>query len=64
MVKRTHTVLRRMSETRAPEPAPGMPQERLAFVWPLTRELCSLSKHYDAEQRLQRHVTRLIRRKS
>ena len=36
---------------------------RIGLVWPLTKELCSLSKRYDAEQRLQRHITRLSRRK-
>ena len=36
---------------------------RISLVWPLTKELCSLSKRYDAEQPLQRHITRLIGRK-
>jgi hypothetical protein len=40
---------------------PGTMSERLAMVWPLTCEAVSLSKKYDAEQRLQRHITRLIR---
>jgi hypothetical protein len=42
---------------------PGSPQDRVAMVWPLTAEAVSLSKRYDAEQRLQRHIVRLIRRK-
>lgn len=41
---------------------PGTPEERIALVWPLTVEAVSLSKKYDAKRRLQRHVTRLIRR--
>jgi hypothetical protein len=42
---------------------PGTLSERLGLVWPLTLEVVSLSKKYDAEQRLQRHVTGIIRRK-
>ena len=40
------------------------PEERIGMVWPLTREVCSLSPlhAYNAEQRLQRHITRVIRR--
>jgi hypothetical protein len=37
--------------------------ERIALVWPLTFEAVSMSKKYDAEQRLQRHITRFIRQK-
>ena len=37
--------------------------ERIGMVWPLTREVVSLSKKYDAEQRLQRHITRFIKQK-
>ena len=43
---------------------PGSPDERIALVWPITREAVYLSKKYDVEQRLQRHITRLIRKKS
>jgi hypothetical protein len=42
---------------------PGTASERIALVWPLTLEVVSLSKKYDAEQRLQRHITRFVRRK-
>ncbi len=44
-------------------PVPGTAAERVAMVWPLTREAASLSKHHDVERRLQRDVTRLIRRR-
>jgi hypothetical protein len=37
--------------------------ERIAMVWPLTQEVVSLSKKYDVEQPLQRHITRVINRK-
>jgi hypothetical protein len=41
----------------------GTAEERLALVWPLTVEVVSLSNKYDPEQRLQRHIVRVIRRK-
>jgi len=53
---------RRMSELRHDDFVPGTPAERLALVWDLTREILSLSRQYDIERRLQRHVTHLIRR--
>ena len=43
---------------------PGTKEERLSMVWPLTREAVSLSKKYDAEQPLQRHIVNIIRKKS
>ncbi len=51
-----------MSDTRASEVVPGTPAERIGLVWPLTREVASLSKRYDVERRLQRHVTSVGRR--
>lgn len=42
---------------------PGTPQSRLAMVWPLTREVAALNKHYDVERILQRDVVVLIRNK-
>lgn len=41
---------------------PGSPSSRLALVWPLTQELTSLSKKYDAKRRLQRNVAVVSRR--
>ena len=61
---RKHTAKYQMSDHRDDDFVPGTPADRIGLVWVLTRELLSLSKKYDAEQRLQRHVTRLIRRKS
>jgi hypothetical protein len=40
----------------------GTPEDRILFVWPLTREIASLSKTHDVERRLQRHITCLVRR--
>jgi hypothetical protein len=41
---------------------PGTMAERIAMVWPLTRDVFSLSRRHDVERRLQRHVARLVRR--
>ena len=59
---RLHTVIKRMSETRDDDFVPGSMADRIALVWPLTREAASLSKKYNAERRLQRHITRLSHR--
>ena len=45
------------------EPVKGSRAELLALVWPLTAEVAALGG-YDVEQRLQRNVVRLMRRKS
>lgn len=59
---RKRTAIYRMSDPRNEDFVPGTSADRIALVWPLTRELVSLSKKHDAERRLQRHVTRLVRR--
>jgi hypothetical protein len=51
-----------MSERRNDDFVAGTPAYRLGLVWPLTLEIAAMSKKHDAERRLQRHVTRLIRR--
>jgi hypothetical protein len=38
----------------------GTFSERIGFVWPLTLEVVSLSRKFDAERRLQRHVTGIM----
>jgi len=37
------------------------PAERVSFIWELTKELWSLRNQQDAEQRLQRDVTNIVR---
>ena len=37
------------------------PAERVSFIWELTKELWSLRNQQDAERRLQRNVTNLVR---
>jgi hypothetical protein len=56
-------VIRHKSDCANDNFVPETSSERIAFVWPLTLEVVSLSKKYDAEQRLQRHITRFVRRK-
>ena len=41
---------------------PGTMEERISMVWPLTCEVVSLSKKYDVEQPLQRHIVNIIRK--
>ena len=38
------------------------PRDRIAFMWPLTAELWSLSGDKRVKQRLQRHITKLIKK--
>jgi hypothetical protein len=59
---RSHTVTLRISALPANEIVPGTPAERIGLVWPLTREVASLSKRHNVERRLQRHVAGIGRR--
>lgn len=59
---REHTAKYRMTEQINDDFVPGTPEDRIAFVWPLTREIASLSEKQDVERRLQRHITHLTRR--
>ncbi len=61
---REHTAKYRMTEKVSDDYVPGTPEDRIGFVWQLTKEITSLSKKHDVERRLQRHVTCLIRRES
>jgi len=38
--------------------------DRVSFVWELTQEIWSLKDKENAQRRLQRHITTLIKRKS
>lgn len=40
------------------------PAELMSMVWPLTLEAWSLTENFNAESRLQRHITKLIRPES
>jgi len=54
----------RQSDQRNSGFVPGTMEERISMVWPLTCEAVSLSKKYDVEQPLQRHIVNIIRKKS
>jgi hypothetical protein len=62
-MEKKRTAKHRLSDVRHEEIVPGTPAERIALVWPLTREVVSLTRRYDAERRLQRDVAVLSRRK-
>ena len=62
IMNRAHIVIGRMANHWNDDYVPGTPEERIRLVWPLTREIASLSVKHDVERRLQRHVTRLVRR--
>jgi hypothetical protein len=59
---RKRTVIYKMTDNQNADYVPGTPEDRILLVWPLTKEIASLSVKHDVERRLQRHVTRLIRR--
>jgi hypothetical protein len=54
----------RQSDRRNSAYVPGTAEERISMVWPLTCEAVSLSKKYDVEQPLQRHIVNIVRKKS
>ncbi len=62
-MNRKHTTIHRMTDHWNDDYVPGTPEYRISLVWPLTREIASLSVKHDAERRLQRHITCLVRRK-
>ena len=61
-MEKTITIIHR-SDSKNSGFVPGSMAERLALVWPLTCEVVSLSKKYDVEQPLQRHIINFIRKK-
>jgi len=60
---RSRTALRRLADRANDNFVPGTMAERIAMVWPLTVEASSLSKQHDPGRPLERHRTRLFRRK-
>jgi hypothetical protein len=62
MVIKKHITLTKKSLYEVDKPLKGTPAELLGLVWPLTAELAALGG-YDVEQRLQRNVVRIMRRK-
>ena len=62
IMDKQHTAKHQMTDKPTDDFVPGTPAERIGLVWPLTLEVTFLSKRYDAKRRLQRHVTRIVRR--
>lgn len=60
---RKRTQIYKMTDDRSVDYVVGTPEDRILLVWPLTKEIASLSIKHDVERRLQRHITNLIRRK-
>ena len=60
-MNKTITVIRQ-DDNRNSAYVPGTMEERISMVWPLTCEAVSLSKKYDVEQPLQRHIVTIVRR--
>jgi hypothetical protein len=60
---RKHTELYKMTDNRNLDYVAGTAEDRILLVWPLTKEITSLSIKHDVERRLQRNITSLIRRK-
>lgn len=42
----------------------GTPEERILMVWEITRDTWAFMGKGDVERRLQRHITKFIRRRS
>jgi hypothetical protein len=60
---RKHTEIYKITDNRNLDYVAGTAEDRILLVWPLTKEIASLSIKHDVERRLQRHITSLIRRK-
>ena len=53
----------KMSEDNDDGFVEASPAERIAMVWEITKDAWAFTGETDAEQRLPRHITKLIRRK-
>ena len=60
---RKHTETYKITDNRNADYIAGTAEDRILLVWPLTKEVASLSIKHDVERRLQRHITSIIRRK-
>ena len=63
VMDRKQTAIYRVTDNRNVDYVAGSAEDRILLVWPLTKEIASLSIKHDVERRLQRHITSLIRRK-
>jgi len=64
MDKRITIIRQKLADRENSGFVPGTMEERISMVWPLTCEAVSLSKKYNVEQPLQRHIINIVRKKS
>ena len=60
-VDRSVSVLKNAESAPDNDIVDGKGEVLLGFIWELTKEVYSLKGNFDAEQRLQRNITNLIR---
>ncbi|MEJ5361698.1 MAG: hypothetical protein WBK20_04460 [Spirochaetota bacterium] len=65
MDKRKNTIILKKKINEIPDDdfVDGTPAQRIAMVWEITRDTWAFLGGSDAEQRLQRHVTNIVRRR-
>ena len=60
-VLKNHTALKKMTR-KDDSYVNASPQDRLALMWEITSEIWSLKNKNDVKRRLQRNITRLIKK--
>ncbi len=60
-VRKDHATLKKMTG-EDDSYVNASPQDRLALMWEITAEIWSLRNKSDVERRLQRNITRLIKK--
>ena len=60
-VDRSVSVLKDIGSSPDNDLVDASPEDLVGFMWELTKEVYSLKGDFDAEQRLQRNITNLIR---
>jgi hypothetical protein len=60
-VHKNHTTFKKMTK-EDDSYVNASPQDRLALMWEITSEIWALKNKTDVERRLQRNITRLIKK--
>ena len=60
-IRKNHTALKKMTQ-EDDSYVNASPQDRLALMWEITSEIWSLKNKNDVKRRLQRNITRLIKK--
>ena len=61
-VDRNHVALKKTNKTEEDDYVNASFARRVSFIWELTQELWSLKDKKNAQRRLQRHITTLVKR--